>query len=66
MYLTFIGTNGSMGLERGRTYQVHLWQSGRMLCVTIHNGFMREIMCPYETTAAFAKNWATPTRTTLR
>lgn len=63
--LRFIGTDGSMGLTHGRVYDVKLTVKGNWLWVswTPHGPWPTSgeplRACPYETTQAFANNWAT-------
>ena len=62
MRCKFIGMNGSMGLKRGKSYNVHIIEcmhrSKRIMAV-IYLGdiFNRVIACPYSSLTAFAKNW---------
>lgn len=60
---TFVGMNGSMGLVRGRTYSVQVYQSGRYLWVewvTGRNpitGRVRTNRCPYGSVEKIQENW---------
>lgn len=54
MKLTFIGTDGSMGLRKGKTYRVEIktYKNSSLIYVDWDGG-----RCPYSSPAAFAKNW---------
>ena len=57
MKLKFIGTDGSLGLQHGKTYEVNLKTAGRYLIARIQTGWISETICPYGSVQAFAKNW---------
>lgn len=63
--LRFIGTDGSMGLVHGAVYDVKLAVRGNWIWVgwAPRGPFPTSVephrACPYETTQAFANNWAT-------
>lgn len=64
MVLRFIGTDGSMGLQKGREYEVHINVERTVIWLEIYMGWFRKTYCPYETLNALAKNWELPGRQT--
>lgn len=60
MRLKFIGADGSMNLRNGKVYDVELRSTDCRIVAIIKTGSaMRwsEVVCPYESPQAFAKNW---------
>ena len=58
MILRFIGTDGSMGLQNNRIYEVKVNFLQNEIWIEVYAGFFQKVYCPYETINAFAKNWA--------
>jgi hypothetical protein len=52
MKLRFIGTDGSMGLRKGRIYNVTIYDKLNHIVVAWSNG-----LCPYNSPQTLAKNW---------
>ncbi len=58
MQLKFIGVNGSMGLEHGKSYIVKVFSKDGYIWVEIW--FIKEKtkkLVPYESPQSFARNW---------
>lgn len=56
---TFIGTDGSLGLEKGKSYYIHVMHyflSGKILA-WIKINETRIITCPYSSNKKFKENW---------
>ena len=57
MKLKFIGTDGSLGLKHGKTYNVTLKTFDKYVVAIIKINFMDSVICPYGSMQALAKNW---------
>jgi hypothetical protein len=57
MKLKFIGKDGSLGLQHGKTYNVTLKTLGGLVIATIKTGWISDTLCPYGSMKAFAANW---------
>ena len=53
MKLVFIGTDGSMGLTTGKTYNVTVRNDSNYIWISWKNN-----SCPYSSPQTLAKNWA--------
>lgn len=51
-FFTFVGADGSMGLRTGQTVLLRVYREGGRLWAYWDGG-----RCPYDTTAAFWRNW---------
>lgn len=60
MKAVFVGTDGSMGLKNGQTYNVSIFSEGSYIWVKWNGG----AKCPYSSIAAVAANWETPKKET--
>lgn len=67
MTFKFIGEDGSMGLSKGDYYKVDVstccvksFTGKKQKCIAcyVHTGIMREVLIPYASPQAFAKNWS--------
>ena len=61
MRLKFIGADGSLNLRHGKVYDVKFYSTNHHIVAVIKTGdFMRwrEVVCPYGSPQALAKNWS--------
>lgn len=58
MKLKFIGMDGSMKLQYGKVYQVSFKNDNKYIILIIKTGLFSEIICPYGSPQAVAKNWS--------
>lgn len=58
MKLRFIGTDGSMGLQHGRIYEVTFRNDKKCIVLIIKTGWLDDVICPYGSPQALAKNWS--------
>lgn len=61
--LEFIGKDGSMGLERGRIYPVHLRYAFDLARFRFVPVIDYPVRCPYGSKATFWRNWRDPQTT---
>lgn len=57
MKLRFIGTDGSLGLQHGKKYEITLKTFDQYVVAIIKTGWLSDTICPYGSMQAFAKNW---------
>lgn len=61
MKLKFIGKDGSMGLENGKTYTVDITTTKDYVWISATKGIFKPIIsCPYSCMQALAQNWELP------
>lgn len=60
MELKFIGTDGSMGLEHGKVYDVNIQSKKGFIWVEVKNGIFKKWKCPYESPQSLSANWCLP------
>lgn len=60
MEMTYIGRDGSMGLRRGKTYQVLMFCSEGYIWVSWSDSKDRMAVCPYSSLNTLYANWKTP------
>lgn len=61
MKLKFIGKDGSMGLENGKTYTVDITTTKDYVWVSATQGIFKPIItCPYSCMKLLARNWELP------
>lgn len=61
MRLKFIGADGSLNLRHGKIYDVEIHSTNYQIVAVIKNENTmrwREIVCPYGSPQALAKNWS--------
>jgi len=57
MHLRFVGKDKSMGLSRGRVYDVRIKTTNNNIWVIIPNILFGAWKCPYSSPQSFAANW---------
>lgn len=55
--LEFVGTDGSMGLRKGRTYNIRLFVDNGYIWAEWVDTYGNVRQCPYSSLSSFCANW---------